>query len=193
MMTIKENCDKIPEFNICFDQQFVKTPEQKLSRDKFIPHYPIAVFSFSIYRMPGNKILTVFLPLFILGIFVLSCFKIDPSLDNMLPNLGMLLLAYVAFLPTVRAEIPSVSYATLTDVIIYSYLTSCLVTLLYSLVCENYTDVKSYFVAFCSFLVFWPVFSLLVLFCGYRFKRQSYLVHKRESFKKFDPKRWTVN
>jgi hypothetical protein len=43
--------------------------------------------------------------------------------------MATIFLAYVAFIPTVRASIPSVAYATFTDYTVYAYLLATLTAL----------------------------------------------------------------
>jgi len=70
------------------------------------------------------------LPQFILGSIVILTNERVEDFDNKLATMATLLLAYIAFIPSVRAEMPSLSYATLPDYVIYNYMICCIIPLI---------------------------------------------------------------
>jgi len=106
---------------------------RKKKKDEKLTYYPITFFEVSIYREPGAKILQIFLPLFILGFFNLAVYFTDGDNDfgSQIGNLGTIYLAYIAFLPSIRTSIPSVSYVTFADLTVYLYLLAAFLCLSY--------------------------------------------------------------
>ena len=64
-LSFKDDCDLMPEFNLIKSESFAAIGQE--NKDGRIFYVPIIYFTFKLYREPGNKILTVFLPQFILG------------------------------------------------------------------------------------------------------------------------------
>jgi hypothetical protein len=59
-----------------------------------------------IYKYPGSTILTIFVPFYILGAIGLLVFFQEASLAQRLATISVLILAFVAFIPTINSQIP---------------------------------------------------------------------------------------
>jgi hypothetical protein len=66
----------------------------------------MAVFETGIYRFPANTLLMIFIPLWLLALINLAVFFQNHEIKNRIANIATLLVAYSAFLPTVRSKIP---------------------------------------------------------------------------------------
>lgn len=77
--------------------------------------------------------LTCFLPVFVIALFVLAVFYQETDLEGRVANLATLVLAYVAFIPTVRSALLPVSYITFCDGVLGANFTACLICLLDSI------------------------------------------------------------
>ena len=173
MITLKSDCDKIPEFDICYDSINADWKDGVLIGNSI--YFNKVEYTMNIYRMPGHIIMTVFIPLLIISSFILSLFTVTLIWESILPNLATLFLALIAFLPTVRAEIPTVSYITFTDGIIYSLLFQCIFFIMH-VVLVQYFEVqdRNYFIylAVLTFLV--PFFRTIVYLIDYQSKKRRY-------------------
>ncbi len=79
-----------------------------------------------VYKFPGISILTIFLPIEILGAIGLLVFFQEPALSNRLMTIATLILAFVAFLPTINESIPQTPTIKLVDILIVLHLTAIL-------------------------------------------------------------------
>jgi hypothetical protein len=110
----------------------------------------------------------------------------------------MIFLAYVAFIPTVKASIPSVAYATFTDYVIYAYLFSTLTSIVYN--ASGKLGVASdsiywIFLLATSLLCFLPFAFTVFFFCQYKFNKKGYDMRyvrkEKESSIGFTAKGWS--
>jgi hypothetical protein len=108
--------------------------EEKDQKDplKAIKYYPRVKYSISIYKRPGTIVILIYLPLFSLAWVLLSIFSGVNDLNARTANICVIILAYIAFIPTLRSFVPPVSYPTLNDFALGSNLCACLATLLES-------------------------------------------------------------
>jgi hypothetical protein len=68
------------------------------------------------------SILTIFIPLWILGLVGLFIFFQEPGLGGRLATIAVLALAFVAFLPTINESIPQSPEVKLVDILILMHL-----------------------------------------------------------------------
>jgi len=142
-------------------------------------------------------ILTVFLPVFILSLFTLSTFDTENELGDRVANLAAIFLAFVAYLPMVRAEIPNVAYFTLTDIVIYLNMFSILVALLESYLAKHDSSTKTKNALLVVALVFTGVGALMVLLPAVNywvFQKKKYNTKPKRVQKRsgdFNPLDWT--
>jgi hypothetical protein len=122
----------------------------------------------------------------------------NQTLEDQLTTLATVFLAYVAFIPSIRASIPSVSYATLSDYIIYFYLLACVFAasdnvLSRFLMNSNFT----YYVALSltSFLIFFPMLITFILWLNFTIRKTKldpkFMHDEKESTLSFTTESWT--
>lgn len=108
---------------------------------KMLTYFPIAEYTISIYQEPGTVAFTIYFPMFILSWVLLGVFQCEFDLNGRVANIAVLLLAYIAFIPSARKIIPPVSYPTLSDVTLWFNMFGCLTTLLESFLQAHYTNI----------------------------------------------------
>lgn len=84
------------------------------------------------YRHPFTFLLMVFLPIILLGLFTLTVFFQPPELAGRIASLATLLVAYTAFFPTVREQIPPFPIITYFEMGLYGVMGTSLLCLLRS-------------------------------------------------------------
>ena len=133
----KEDCDRLPEFDLDFKHTHVETLSEKKpykfdgksknedGHNYVCYYYPGLIFSFRTVRDPLPNIVKVFFPCLLLAIFLLGAFMI-PTFDypNRLATVSIVLLTYVAILDLVKNSIPPISSTSKGDrfIIIYAIL-----------------------------------------------------------------------
>jgi hypothetical protein len=175
-LLFKDDVDRLPEFNISHDKSAITLGREK-KNDEDLAYYPITQFTFALYREPGKAILQAFLPMFILSFFILcTMVSEEPSLSEQLPNLATIFLAYVAFIPTVKASIPSVAYATFTDYTIYAYLFATLSAIGDNIMRRFDMNSKTsfwFFFSITSALIFIPMVITIIYYIDYRMHKKA--------------------
>lgn len=76
--------------------------------------------------------------MFVLSWVLLSVLSAPRDLNSRTANISVCLLAYIAFIPTLRSIAPPVPYVTLNDFVLYSNIIACLVVLLQSFLLNEY-------------------------------------------------------
>ena len=71
--------------------------------------------------------------MFTLAWVLLAVLKCEIDLSARIANISVVLLAYIAFIPSIRSLIPPVPYMTLNDAALWSNMFGCLIILLESL------------------------------------------------------------
>ena len=89
-----------------------------------ISHFQYGHFVMPIYKSPLPTILTLFVPTWLLGIINLGIFFQDVDQENdssgkRLLNIGALMIAYTALIPTIRSSIPPASQIIFIEIIMY--------------------------------------------------------------------------
>ena len=98
-------------------------------------YFPRQESKIGIYRRPGSKMLEVFVPLFVISIFVFAILASADTFEDYADrcaNLSVALLAYIAFMPSYREIMPPTPYVTVGDAVIYLNLLGTLVAQLES-------------------------------------------------------------
>jgi len=123
-LSFKEGFDRLPEYDIKVDESVAELKAEQKEGAKGAPplyyYYPVVVYRVKMIRDPWHLIFCVFFPLTILQLLSLALFMQDPDVNSKLGNIGTVMLALLAYLPTVRADFPPVAYFTLCDVLVYS-------------------------------------------------------------------------
>jgi len=128
----QKGCDDLPEFDIAHDLMKVEfdKPERKMDKGELQYEYaPKIRFLIGLFREPLPILSTIILPLLLINIIILGINWVGGDDGTLLTNVTTILLVLVAYLPTVRAEIPSQPYFTMIDCIIVSLIVQCLVAI----------------------------------------------------------------
>lgn len=87
---------------------------------------------FGMYKYPFTTVLTIFLPIMMLAVLNLAVFFQENSLSGRISSLATIMVAYTAFLPTVRDRIPPSPTITAMDLILMGLCCNCMLCLLRS-------------------------------------------------------------
>jgi len=115
--------------------------------------------------------------MFFLGCFTLVSYRLSGGLDSVANYLAMIFLAFVAFIPTIRSELPALSYITFTDFTIFMSLFACLIALLEAFLVDlGLTEGIYTWIMFgiSSVLLGLPVLMTIYLWIGYKIRRKGY-------------------
>ncbi|CDW83184.1 UNKNOWN [Stylonychia lemnae] len=124
--------------NVSIAYPFIKihiVEEQKSNKkepEKTLNYYPAVRYEIAFYQQPGVSIISAYLPVFVLSFVGLAMFDSPVDLASRISNVAVLLLAYIAFIPSLRSLMPPVPYITMNDGIIGLNLIACLLILLES-------------------------------------------------------------
>lgn len=135
MLDFKIDVKEVFDFAIAYSSHKITFKmEAKDQKDplKAITYYPSVEYSISIYKKPGTIVISIYLPMFILAWVLLTTFSGANDLNGRTANIGVIILAYIAFIPTIRSFVPPVPYLTLNDFALWLNLFACLTTLLES-------------------------------------------------------------
>jgi len=175
-ISFKKNCDRLAEYEVAYPLCEVKLPpETKKTVDGSFTYFPKLTVDFIFVREPWHVLLTIVFPIIILDLITLAVFATENDLSSKIGNIATLVLALIAYLPTVRAEVPSVAYFTLCDSLVYSCILINGIALL-DAVLINYIDhpliTKIVFsiAGFCFIVL--CLFLLLKCFQHLRFKKK---------------------
>lgn len=105
---------------------------QKYKKPDGILHWDTVTLKISIYRHPFTFILSIFLPTILLALFNLAIFFQEQSLGGRIGAVATLLVAYAAFLPTVRERIPPSPRVTLFEICLYAVMSTSMLCLVRS-------------------------------------------------------------
>jgi len=128
--------------------------EAQAKKPSLYDYYPIFNVDIGVYRQPLHMIVTTIGPLFILQILLLAIYLQGDDIGGKIGNIATLLLAIVAFIPSVRAEIPSLSYLLFTDYLIYSAILQSLIGMLEAVVYSYHQEkwvTRSFFIVSACF------------------------------------------
>ena len=80
------------------------TKKTSLDKDSSLTYstYPRVFYQIGIYKKPGTLVLTQYLPMFVLSWVLLAIFKGQQDLNARIANISVLVLAYIAFIPSLR-------------------------------------------------------------------------------------------
>jgi len=123
----KEDVDNIPELDIDFlNPPYLETCEDhtKLEKNKITGkcmYYPGFTLIVNAVRDPYPKIIRIFLPLLILGMFLCMTFEVEEYHDR-LNNLAICLLTFITIMETTRQELPDIAMFTVSDKYLIAYM-----------------------------------------------------------------------
>ena len=81
-------------------------PKQNKIDYSVVKPFCYAHFEIPLYKFPGVTLLTIFFPLWLLGILNLGIFFQSVGLADRIGSLSGLLIAFVALIPVIRSELP---------------------------------------------------------------------------------------
>jgi len=87
--------------------------------DSKIKHFQYAHFRIVMYKYPGVNLISIFVPLWILGVINLFIFFQDRTLAGRIASIATLTLAFIAFIPTINDKIPQTPSIKLVEILVY--------------------------------------------------------------------------
>ena len=66
-----------------------------------IKYFQYATFNIPLYKFPASSFVTVFIPLWLLGLINLGIYFQDGTLSDRLGSIIALMLAFIAFIPAI--------------------------------------------------------------------------------------------
>jgi uncharacterized membrane protein len=73
----------------------------------------------AIYKIPKSSVATIFLPILLLCVVNLGIFNQSRKLAGRISNIATIMLAFIAFFPIVREQIPPNPSITKMEILIY--------------------------------------------------------------------------
>lgn len=107
--------------------------------DKKVKHYQYVHFRIPLYKYPGVNLVSIFLPLWVLGFINLLIFFQDRSLSGRIAAIATLTLAFIAFIPTINEQIPQTPNIKLVEILIYIETIASILCLIQSLLYKDET------------------------------------------------------
>ncbi len=101
----------LEDFKLYYYESRYEEIEEEIAK-KRVKYSPQITVYFSLSRLPWNYLLTVLLPNFILQVLSIILFFTKNDFESRVVNITVLILAIVAFLPTVRDGLPHIPYLT---------------------------------------------------------------------------------
>lgn len=90
-------------------------------------------FVIPLYKYPGNSLMTIFIPLFLLSLLSLAIFFQPNDLSDRLGSIATMVLGYIALIPSIKEQLPPSSRITVIEIVIYISTLCCLFSLVESL------------------------------------------------------------
>jgi hypothetical protein len=103
------------------DSPFPKGIRKKQTGDADPPikNFQYAHFRITMYKYPGVNLISIFVPLWILGLINLFIFFQERALANRIAGIATLTLAFIAFIPTINDTIPQTPNIKLVEILVY--------------------------------------------------------------------------
>lgn len=119
--------------------------EKKKKEDHKVKHFQYVHFRIPMYKYPGNNLISIFFPLYVLGFINLLIFFQDISLAGRIGAIATLTLAFIAFIPTINDQIPQTPNIKLVEILVYMETIASILCLIQSLnLTVNKTDATTY-------------------------------------------------
>lgn len=94
-------------------------------------------FVIPLYKYPGNSLMTIFIPLFLLSLLSLAIFFQPNDLSARLGSIATMVLGYIALIPSIKEQLPPSSRITVIEIVIYISTLCCLFSLVESLLIDE--------------------------------------------------------
>lgn len=119
--------------------------EKKKKDDHKIKHFQYVHFRIPMYKYPGTNLISIFVPLWVLGFINLLIFFQDITLAGRIGAIATLTLAFIAFIPTINDQIPTTPNIKLVEILVYMETVASILCLIQSLsLTLNKTDATTY-------------------------------------------------
>jgi hypothetical protein len=87
--------------------------------DPKVKNFQYVHFRIVMYKYPGVNLISIFVPLWILGVINLFIFFQDRTLANRIASIATLTLAFIAFIPTINDKIPQTPNIKIVEILVY--------------------------------------------------------------------------
>ena len=130
-------------------------------------------FEIPLYRLPIVPLCLTFIPFWLLGLISLFIFFTPTNFDVRVYNVGMVMLAYIAFLPVIRSQLPENPRITLIEILLYLEIVATIICMIesyrvrYHENSEPFLWKKSAFFFICLFIQVGEFFIFLGLMLAY--------------------------
>ena len=116
-----------------------------MSEEQKIKPFRNAHFIIPMYRMPIVSLVTIFMPMWLVGWIGLAVFFQSSEFADRLATIATVMLAYLAFMPVVRDQLPPNPSITFIEILIYLLIGGTFLCLIESFLvrdldCENLID-----------------------------------------------------
>jgi hypothetical protein len=71
-------------------------------------YYPVFKIELAFYRAPLSSLINAFVPMLVLAFLAMMIFSSKFELGDRIANISVILLAYIAFIPSLRSFVPPV-------------------------------------------------------------------------------------
>jgi len=169
--------DKVVDFNVALGQIPLPRAQQTQSGPDATPTFPALVCEIPLYREPQFVLLNSFVPLFLLNVFTLGVFMIEPSEDAISDRLSVLItIVLAAFVfPGYRVQTPNLAQLTALDIYILLSVTGMLLAFVDSAVAALYGEVVLFRIILFSISVL--AVMAIPFYAFYRYLRYHFLKH----------------
>lgn len=190
----KDELHRLKDFSVAYSELDAKpVKESKKQKEKLVySHFPAVTFNVAVYRQPGKLFMTSILPLLVLSILMMGVIFTAPVLGARIQAIGILLLAYFAFLPSLRRQIPLGWSVSLVDQLNMLYILELIFVFIDSIWQEAGPNIVIRIIFLILILMYVFVAILLVIVNAARFsvKRKEWDQVPEDNKKKADLKTW---
>ena len=99
-----------------------------------LAYFEYAHFVIPVYKMPGNAWSTIFIPVFMLAVLSIALYFPNSSLETEVGAVATMVLAFIALIPSIKAQLPQTQKMSVTEWIVYIEALNCMVSLVDNLV-----------------------------------------------------------
>ena len=96
-----------------------KNKKEEKKKEEKIKNFQYAHFRIPLYKYPGASLVSIFVPLWVVGFINLLIFFQANDLGGRIASIATLTLAFIAFIPTINEQIPQTPYIKLIEILIY--------------------------------------------------------------------------
>lgn len=88
-------------------------------KNKKVHSFKYAHFEIPLYRRPIISLLTIFLPLWLLGLISLGIFFQSNELADRIASIATVMIAHIAFMPVIRGQLPPSPRIAFIEILVY--------------------------------------------------------------------------